>query len=932
MTFNRSPRFRFICALLANLLSWWFGPSFGFAQSSDPGALRGVVTNEATGAFLEGAEVTLEATPVRTDVTDTQGRFFIGGVAPGSYRLRVVSAGSATLVSTATVSARATQSLNLALKSDIVRLEPLMVTAQAEGQAQSLNLQRNAENIRNVVSEDALANSRLGEVGEILQSMSGIYLEASTHQPVRPVIRGLSSDFNSVTYDGVRIGTWQGTRDAQVGTFPAENLARVEVMKSVTPDQEGDAIGGSINLVSKRAFDLQARQIRVGAGVSYNNQLQNWDKQVSLDYGDRFGREKRLGIFSSINYYRTDRAYHNVAQTYQVNAADAFNIATATLLDRIEEGSWKLKYTGSLDFKLSEATVFSLRGIYSNDRRYLADFRSVYRPGARTNVTPDSATANNGRVDVDRPYREPETINYQIALNVEHTRDLWKLDSTLGFNRISNTYSETITPLMSFNGVNLTYDRSDRDHPLFTITNGVDLSDPSRLSHREIARTQFNSRNLGYNFSINARRDLLQLPFKAYFKTGTRLKYSDWRQDTGDHGWWNYTGPMTPAQFATPYSNDRFMRQSNGRVQMPGSTIDIERFIDIFHTRRNEFTRQDNRSDIRIAQDNTSWQEGVYAAYAMGSARFGNLHVVTGARFERTEYTGNSNEVDAPGGILARVTRTTTTTESDNFLPGINFTYAFSPRFLLRGAVTKTIARPSQQFLLPIRTVDDAEQEVTDGNPDLGVTESVNYDLSVEYYLKPLGVASVGVFQKEIDGFYFDQTETVQSGEFAGYQLTRPGLGKGGRIKGLELELQKRLTFLPGYLSGLGIGTNYTFIDAEGTFPNRAQKLPFIDTARRIGNFNLFYARGSLDLRAFLNYRGPYLTGVGARPALDVYEDERTTLSFFAKYKVNRRVVLNLDVNNISDSAKRSYQGDPSNPRSVRYYDWAINFRVSYSL
>lgn len=76
----------------------------------------------------------------------------------------------------------------------------------------------------------------------------------------------------------------------------------------------------------------------------------------------------------------------------------------------------------------------------------------------------------------------------------------------------------------------------------------------------------------------------------------------------------------------------------------------------------------------------------------------------------------------------------------------------------------------------------------------------------------------------------------------------------------------------------------------------------------------------------------PFDPRVGARPALDVYEDERTTLSFFAKYRLNKRTMLNLDVNNITDSPKRGYQGDPSNPRSVRYYDWAVNFRVSYSL
>jgi outer membrane receptor protein involved in Fe transport len=87
-----------------------------------------------------------------------------------------------------------------------------------------------------------------------------------------------------------------------------------------------------------------------------------------------------------------------------------------------------------------------------------------------------------------------------------------------------------------------------------------------------------------------------------------------------------------------------------------------------------------------------------------------------------------------------------------------------------------------------------------------------------------------------------------------------------------------------------------------------------------------------VDLRAFVNYRSPYLTGVGARAAIDPYEDERTTVSFFAKYKLSQRVTLNLDVNNISDSAKRSYLGNPSNPTSVRYYDWAVNFRVSLNL
>jgi TonB-dependent receptor len=901
------------------------------AQSSSAGGIRGVVTNEATRAFIEGATVTLDTMPARTTVTDSQGSFFIGGIAPGDYRLRAESAGSNASEFAVTIVSGATQTLAIALKSDIVSLQPVMVTAQAEGQAQSLNLQRAAENIRNVVSEDALANSRLGEVGEALQSIPGVYLEASTHQPARAFVRGLASEFNSVTFDGVRIGTWQGTRDAQVGGFPAENLSRVEVMKSVTPDQEGDSIGGSINLVSKRAFDLRERQLRLTAGGSYNNQQQNWDKQVGVDYGDRFGSEQRLGVFSSINYYRTDRAYHNSAQAYQVSAADVYNISTNTLLDRIEKGSWKLKYTGSVDYKISEATVVSLRGLYSDDRRYLADYRAIYRPGARTNITPDSATANNGRIDVDRQYREPETINYQISLNLEHTRDLWKFDSAIGFTRITNTYSETMTPLMGFNGVNLAYDRSNRDFPQWTITNGI--GDPSRLALSTITRNQFDSFNNGWNISANARRDLINLPFKASVKTGFRARLGYWQQDVADQGTWNYTGPMTAAQFTKYYVNDRFLRQSGGRVRMPTVFPDINTFIDTFHTRRNEFTRQDNASDLLLARSKKGFEENIYATYLMGTAHIGKITAITGARVEQTDFNGWAHQVATPGGVLRSVTRVETNRDSTDVLPSLNLIYWATSQLQFRGAITKTMARPNPQDVLPVRTINDTNLTITDGNPDLEVTQSTNLDLGVSYYLKPLGVVSAGVFQKEIDGFYVDVTETIQEGEFRGYQLTHPSMGTGGRIRGLELDLQKRLTFLPGFLSGLGVGANHTWLDAEGTYPNRpGAVLPFTGSAKTTWNVNVFYARGPIDLRVFVNDRSPYLTSVGARSALDQYEDERRTVSFFAKYRFNRRVTFNVDVNNISDSPKRGYQGDPSNPTSVRYYDWAVNFRVGWSL
>ena len=89
--------------------------------------------------------------------------------------------------------------------------------------------------------------------------------------------------------------------------------------------------------------------------------------------------------------------------------------------------------------------------------------------------------------------------------------DAWGLDATAGFNRITNTYSETMTPLMSFNGLNMSYDRSVRDFPVFTITNGVDITNPARLTLSTITRNQCDSRNLGYNLTGNALAEGLAL-------------------------------------------------------------------------------------------------------------------------------------------------------------------------------------------------------------------------------------------------------------------------------------------------------------------------------------------------------------------------------------------------------------------------------------
>src|SRR3954468_2060680 len=141
---------------LIPLLCAWLGlvaVPFGTAQTSGAsGTLQGVVLNAATGKYVEGAAVLLEGIN-RSERTDSQGNFTFGGLPAGSYKVLVDSAGVSRGEARVNVTAGQTATVTLRLESEVVAMQPLMVTAQVEGQAQSLNLQKNAENMRNVVSE-----------------------------------------------------------------------------------------------------------------------------------------------------------------------------------------------------------------------------------------------------------------------------------------------------------------------------------------------------------------------------------------------------------------------------------------------------------------------------------------------------------------------------------------------------------------------------------------------------------------------------------------------------------------------------------------------------------------------------------------------------------------------------------------------------------
>jgi TonB-dependent receptor len=902
------------------------------AQSATA-TLRGTVRSAATGTLVESASVTL-AEANRSTLTAADGTFALGGLAPGSYRVVVASAGFEEKVHPVALAAGAEVGVELRLESAVVRLSAVTVSAQAEGQAQALNLQRFADSIRKIASQDALATARAGEVGEALQTLPGVYLEISTHQPARAVLRGVQSQYNSLTFDGVRAGNTNADRADTVSAFPAESLQRVELFKSVTPDLPGDAIGGAINLVSRRAFDLSAPLLRLTLGQTYNDQQQNWDKQFNFDYGRTY-LDGRLGVFVSANHYRTDRGYHEATQSYAVDAQERFTISNLTLLDRVEDDSWKLKLSGSVEYKLTKSTIVSFSALYSNDSRSLEDRRVIFSGGTRTFVSPDAFTVTGARLGLDRRFRTPVSVTRQVGLGARHDFDLWDIDYRASYIEATNRYDETFYPALRSPATGFAVDRSVRDFPAFRGTSGIDFNHPALYEHNGVQRTQNPTGDDGIALQLNARRALPAVAEKSYFKTGLNYSARWWRQTAPGVGNWTYAGPSptSAAAFVEPYNNSRFLNEApRGRLLVPNVNVNLDAFLDAFYRRPQDFARQNLASDLLILQRTQSLAEKIAAGYAMASFGFGRLGVLTGARLEHTDYSGKAYRVNQSTTTITGVTRSVTTLRDTQVLPGIHFNYAFNPQLIARAAVYRTIARPAGSDLLPSSTINDTSRTVTEGNPNLEVTESTNFDVSLEYYLKPIGVLSAGAFRKDIDGFFYSNAGTIVGGLYDGYSLNNSTLGRGGRVEGLELEWQQRLGFLPGLLAKLTLGSNFTWIESRGEYPTRpGAGLTFTGTAPRNGNVNLSFAHAGFDVRAFLNYRDTVLNTIGARRTLDVYEQSRKTIDVLLRYKARgSRFNYQVSAKNLGNAPRITWQGDRGNPRSVRFFDWSVSTSVGY--
>jgi iron complex outermembrane recepter protein len=248
------------------------------AQAPATGVVEGRVLNESTGRYLNNARVRVVGTNLEA-TTNADGYFAIANVPAGEVTIAATFVGFTAAQSMATVPAGGTVGVDLTLgagrvgEDGVVMLDPLSVEAVAmSGMAVAMTEQRNAPNIKNVISLDEFVDMADGNVGEFLKFVPGLDISYNPFFAANAQIRGMPSSGTLVQFDGVSLAASAvaGGRTFDLNTAANANIDRIEVSKVPTPDMPANAVGGSINVISKSGFTTRKPRFDYNLYTTYN--------------------------------------------------------------------------------------------------------------------------------------------------------------------------------------------------------------------------------------------------------------------------------------------------------------------------------------------------------------------------------------------------------------------------------------------------------------------------------------------------------------------------------------------------------------------------------------------------------------------------------------------------------------------------------------
>jgi TonB-dependent receptor len=919
-----------------------------FASISAAANLVGRVRDANTNAFLLGATVSLREIN-REATTDREGGFTFSDVPAGTYTLAVSYLGYNDATQSVNVPGDAARLLDIAIGGEVVKLGSFVVEGNREGQARALQQKRSANMIMDAVAADAVGKFPDGNAAEALRRVPGVSLEIDQSEGRFVVIRGVDAALNNVTLNGQNVGSpaEQGRRGLAMDSVPADLISRLEVIKAVTPDRDHNAIGGSVNIVTQSAFD-RAEPFAFGSlSAGYNDFAGDWGwKAGSVTMGRVIDRARKWGVIGGVSY--SQREYSSqTSDAIDWSAANGFfRPATQESFDYDIERT-RLGANVALEFRPQDGHQLYVRYNYNEftdeEGRQKTGFN--FALGTLTNQTATSGTYSQGRATKEfRDYKQNHLIDALAIGGRSDLADGYQLEWQMGRSKAERETPRRVDwEFRSAAGAFPNSYQLGGTIPIIT-PNAAYFNAANYPFRRARFRTDMEDEDV-YSFQGDIRRDARLGAMNGFWKVGAKLVNSEKNQDRSNA---NYNLAAGAANLFTLADSglagpepENFMR---GRYRF-GPTINLGGLQSYFQSNPGRFVYDAAGSlDNSISADYDATEE-VRSLYGMASVNVTpTFTVLGGVRVEHTEARYAANELNTRAGSFVGYSRVELEKDYTQVLPGLHLNWRPTRQVAVRAAWTNTYGRTNYTDLAPRNVLDSVdlgggvfEGGLSSGNPGLKPFESMNLDLTAEYYFKSAGIASIGFFRKRIENPVYRRSYTLfnttyGARNFSRLGVTRPENAGTGRINGVELNYQQFFTGLPGALSGFGVNFNYTVTDSSVTVFGRNDELPFFKQSDEIGNVALLYEKYGFEARVALSFNSDYLESVGNTRDADEYTDRRRPVDVKVSYRINPRLRVFVDYLNVDKEPLRTYSGEPGRSSGYEIYSWNANVGVNWRL
>jgi TonB-dependent receptor len=867
--------------------------------------IGGRAVDSNTGELLVGCTIFIKEINKGT-ITGLDGTYQFKNVPSGNYII------SANLISYNTI----TQTLSVKTDGDNQKidflLEPVSISLNEvtviskrdkSSDLSARNSERMANQVINVVSAKTIELSPDLNVATVIQRMSGVTLDKnSSGSGQYALLRGMDKRYNYTLVNGIKIpSTHNKHRYVSLDLFPSDMVDRIEVTKAITPDMEGDAIAGAVNLIMKNAPDEFFVQVNASTGFSQ--------------------------FFAKNDYLTFDHTVLNSKSPYEQNKkgynAVPSDFASKNLL--INNDQVPVNYFGNVIVSnrfLKKELGWILSGSYQNSYNGL---NSLYfdddlsRDGKNLPILTSmeeriySEKKMNYGIHNKIDYRlnqNHQILLYTAYLNMDNTqvREVQDTDLAVSYDPGTGNVNRKHSTRFRYNNQNLLNATLQGIHQfgnnLHIRWSGV----YSRANNRTPEQATVIYANGLSNF----------VPVKQYvnFDGSDRI----WRHNSDEDKaayldlnyntrFWDYSTELSiggmyrkkdRSSFYNKYTLQAIVNNTDGTTSFYSEKgVDWDTYDEILWRVYNP------RGTVAVGENYDAY-ENVAAAYGMFKIDIKRLQVTGGARLENTD---QGYYMEYPAGEPQPEGNQKYT----DILPSLHLKYAPTAKQNIRLSYYKAINKPGFQEIVPY--IDASEEPSTAGNKNLKHAMADNLDLRFEYFPSPTDQLMAGLFYKNIKNaieFAFDKFMNVSQ------QIVYTPINSDKAVNyGIEIDVIK-------YYREWGIKGNYTFTKSDISSKKLSrvkdengndstayvyQKRPLFGQSMHTGNISLLYKglRNGINAQLAFSYTGDRIYTVSRYIDNDLWQKGFWQLDASAEKKFKNGLGIFVKVNNLMNSHVKVY-------------------------